>query len=211
MVKVPQSFYFNPDVLDVARSLLGKILATQINGVHTAGRIVETEAYAGVTDKASHAYGGRNTARTSVMYAPGGTAYVYLCYGIHALFNVVSNEEGVPHATLIRAVEPVSGIDEILKRTGKRNGDPTITRGPGNVSKALGIIPRHTGTSLAGNLIYLLDDGYTPPVDLIGTSPRIGVDYAGEDALLPYRYFIMGNRFVSKSKFRTPDKPSSSY
>ena len=125
----------------------------------TAARIVETEAYNGIVDKASHAYNNR-TRRTEVMYGEAGTAYVYLCYGIHQLFNVVTNARDIPHAVLIRGAEPVAGFDIMLERTGKTKVDETLTRGPGNVSKALGIVTRHTGMSLLGNELFIAEDGY---------------------------------------------------
>ena len=115
---VDRSFYDRTDVVKIAKELLGKILVTWFDEQFTAGRIVETEAYNGAVDKASHAYGGRRTARTEVMFGHPGTAYVYLCYGIHHLFNVVTNKKDVPHAILIRSLEPVKGVEEMLKRTG---------------------------------------------------------------------------------------------
>lgn len=196
-VKLTAGFYGGTDVLAIGRTLLGKLLVTNVQGVITAGRIVETEAYNGVVDKASHAYNGRRTKRTEVMYRQGGAAYVYLIYGIHHLFNVVTNVAGVPHAVLIRAVEPVWGVEEMLLRTGKQKVDDTLTRGPGNVSKALGISTLHTGFDLLGDEIYLLDDGIAYPESEIAATPRIGVDYAGEDALLPYRFYLKGNKYVS--------------
>ena len=190
-------FYAHTNVVFVAKALVGKILVTNINGIITAGRIVETEAYNGEVDKASHAYGGRRTSRTEVMFGKGGVAYVYLCYGIHHLFNIVTNKVNTPHAVLVRAVEPVAGIEDMLIRTGKKKPDNTLTRGPGNVSKALGINTLHTGTHLAGNDIYLIDDGKTYREGEVAASPRIGVDYAAEDALLPYRFYVKGNPYVS--------------
>ncbi len=195
--KLPFSFYQRKNVLQIAKELLGKILVTNHKGIITSGRIVECEAYAGVIDKASHASGGRRTARNEIMYGEGGYAYVYLCYGIHHLFNVVTNSGDVPHAVLIRALDPIEGIEEMLLRTHKKKLDHTLTRGPGNVSKALGIFTKHTGTSLLGNKIFIADDkeGYSKKE--IAASPRIGVDYAGKDALLPYRFYVKGNPFVS--------------
>ena len=136
MRKLTKEFYQRSDVLKVAKELLGKILVTNWNGVITSGRIIEVEAYAGINDMASHARGGRRTARNEIMYAAGGMAYVYLCYGIHHLVNVVTHTKETPHAVLIRAIEPVKGIELMLKRTGKKKSDNTLTRGPGNVSKA---------------------------------------------------------------------------
>ena len=197
MEKIPVEFYRRKDVLQIARELLGKILVTRFDTIETSGRIVEVEAYNGIVDKASHAFGGRRTNRNEIMYAAGGVAYVYLCYGIHHLFNVVTHSKETPHAILIRAVEPVSGIDEMLKRTGKKKVDNTLTRGPGNLSKALGIFTSHSGLSLTGNELLIADDCFCFSKKEIAASPRIGVDYAGKDALLPYRFYIKGNPFVS--------------
>src|SRR6478735_11170728 len=130
MQKLPLSFYLRNDVVKISKELLGKVLVTNWNGEYTSGRIVETEAYAGEIDKASHASKGK-TARTGVMFENGGTAYVYLCYGIHQMFNIVTSTEGDPHAILIRGVEPMEGIDVMLKRTGKKKADHNLTRGPG--------------------------------------------------------------------------------
>jgi DNA-3-methyladenine glycosylase len=195
--KLPLSFYQRKNVLQIAKELLGKILVTNWEGSVTSGRIVECEAYAGAMDKASHASGGRITPRNKIMYGAGGYAYVYLCYGIHHLFNVVTNSEDIPHAVLIRALDPVKGIDEMLLRTNKKKLDDTLTRGPGNVSKALGIFTKHTGLSLLGSKLFIADDGVGYNKKEIASSPRIGVDYAGNDALLPYRFYIKGNPFVS--------------
>ena len=197
MKKLQLDFYQRKDVLKIARELLGKILVTNWKGIITSGRIVECEAYAGVIDKASHAAGGRRTARNEIMYGEGGYAYVYLCYGIHHLFNVVTNSEDEPHAILIRALDPMEGIEEMLLRTHKKKFDHTLTRGPGNVSNALGILTKHTGTSLIERKIFIADDGGGYSKKQIAASPRIGVDYAGKDALLPYRFYVSGNPFVS--------------
>lgn len=197
MKKLYRNFYQRNDVLLIARELLGKLLVTKWKGVVTAGRIIEVEAYAGVIDKASHAFGGRRTNRNEVMYAGGGVAYVYLCYGIHHLFNVVTNYKGIPHAILIRALEPVEGIDEMLKRTGKKKPDHTLTRGPGNLSRALGITTSHSLYSLHSKELFIADDEFVFKKNQIIASPRIGVAYAGKDALLHYRFFIKGNPFVS--------------
>ena len=197
MRKLPLSFYQRTNVLEIAKDLLGKILVTKFDNVTTSARIVECEAYAGVIDKASHAVGGRRTARNEIMYGKGGFAYVYLCYGIHHLFNVVTNSEDIPHAVLIRAAAPLKGIDKMLERTGKEKLDNTLTRGPGNVSKALGIHTTHSGLSLLSKNLFIADDGFVFNKTEILTSPRIGVDYAGNHAFLPYRFYIKGNPFVS--------------
>lgn len=201
MKKLPVSFYQRTNVLQIAKDLLGKILVTKWNDIETSGRIVEVEAYNGIIDKASHASGGRRTNRNEIMYGEGGFAYVYLCYGIHHLFNVVTNKKEIPHAILIRALEPLKGIDIMLKRTGKPKLDYTLTRGPGNVSKALGIsFKHHSGQSLLSKELFIAEDGFTLRKKDVMASPRIGVDFAGEDARLPYRFFIKGNPFVSGSK-----------
>ncbi len=197
MKKLSLNFYRRENVLQVAEELLGKVLVTKWSSIITSGRIVETEAYEGVIDKASHAWGGRRTARNEIMYGAGGVAYVYLCYGIHHLFNVVTHSRDTPHAVLIRALEPVEGIPEMLRRTGKEKLDNTLTRGPGNVSKALGILTAHSGYSLLSKELYIADDGYSFTKKQVQASARIGVDYAGPHALWPYRFYIKGNLFVS--------------
>jgi len=199
MKKLPFSFYQRNNVLEIAKELLGKLLVTKFDDITTSARIVEVEAYAGIHDKASHAVGGRRTARNEIMYAQGGFAYVYLCYGIHHLFNVVTNEKNIPHAILIRGAEPLKGINKMLERIGKEKLDKTLTRGPGNVSKALGIHTTHSGMSLLSKEIFIADDGFIYSKKEIASSPRIGVDYAGDHALLPYRFYIKGNPFVSGS------------
>jgi DNA-3-methyladenine glycosylase len=146
--KLTIDFFDRDNVLQIARELLGKIITTKFDGIITSGRIVETEAYTAVADKASHAFGGKRTARNEAMYSPAGTSYVYICYGMHHLFNVVTNKKDIPDAVLIRAVEPIKGIDVMLQRTGKKKIDNTLTKGPGNVGKALGINKQHSGISL---------------------------------------------------------------
>jgi DNA-3-methyladenine glycosylase len=198
MRKLGIDFYQRANVLQIAKELLGKILVTKWDGIETSGRIVEVEAYNGIIDKASHASGGRRTNRNEVMYGKGGVAYVYLCYGIHHLFNVVTNEKETPHAILIRALEPLKGIDLMLKRTGKEKLDHTLTRGPGNVSRALGIsFKHHSGHSLLSKDLFITEDNFVLNKKDVASSPRIGVDYAGNDASLPYRFYIKGNPFVS--------------
>jgi len=197
MKKIQLSFFARKDVVLIARDLIGKIITTRFDGKVTSARIVETEAYAGITDKASHAFGGRRTARNEPMYSSPGTIYVYLCYGLHQMLNIVTNKPGVPDAVLIRAVEPIEGIDIMLKRTAKKTHDATLTRGPGNVAKALGISRLHSGHNFFGNEIYLSDDHFALAEEAIGMSARIGIESAGADALLPYRFYIKGNKYVS--------------
>lgn len=197
------SFYTRHDVVQIAKDLLGKVIVTYFADQLTVARIVETEAYQGITDKASHAHNNRRTRRTEIMYAAGGAAYVYLCYGIHHLFNVVTNVQDVPHAVLIRAAEPLAGIQIMLQRTGKKIADHTLTRGPGNVSKALGIYTHHTGTDLKSENFFIAKDSLRLKAHRIVESTRIGVAYAAEDALLPYRFFIKDNPYVSGTKGST--------
>lgn len=179
---IPLSFYENPNVVEVAQNLLGKLLLTRIDGVLTGGYITETEAYAGVTDKASHAYNGRRTQRTEVMYRQGGVAYVYLCYGMHALLNVVTGEKDVPHAVLIRALEPTFGLEAIQER---RKHKKPLTKGPGTLTQALGVSLKENGVSLQSDSLWI-EEGIK--IHSIEATPRIGIDYAKEDASLPYRF-----------------------
>lgn len=188
------AYYLNKDVVFLAKDLIGKTLCTRIGGKLTCGIITETEAYAGVTDRASHAYGGRRTNRTETMYSKGGMSYVYLCYGIHRLFNIVTNDKDIPHAILIRAIYPTKGIDEIVKRRGLKF-TTNLCVGPGKVSQALGIDLLHNNLSLTGKEIWLQDDKVKIKENDIQVGPRIGIDYAGEDAKLPYRFFTTNYNF----------------
>jgi DNA-3-methyladenine glycosylase len=197
-VKLPESFYLGTDVVHISKSLLGKYLFTCIDGVTTGGYIVETEAYNGAVDKAAHSYGNRLTPRTSTMFMQGGIAYVYLCYGIHEMFNIVTSTEGHAQAILIRAIQPTDGIEAMLYRRNMLELKPNITRGPGSVAKALGISRAINAISLQSDTLWVEDRGLTFPDEAIAAAPRIGVDYAGEDALLPYRFYLKGNVYVSK-------------
>ncbi|MBA3827545.1 MAG: DNA-3-methyladenine glycosylase [Taibaiella sp.] len=197
---LPESFYQRKDVVKIAKELLGKVLVTNINGIYTSGMIVETEAYAGAVDKASHAFGNRRTRRTDIMYSHGGVAYVYLCYGIHHLFNVVTNVQDVPHAVLVRAIEPLEGIEYMLERRRKEKLSPILTAGPGAMSQALGLHTVHTGKPLQGPDVSIEDQGIKINAKDIVSATRVGVAYAAEDAMLPYRFYIKGNKYVSKGK-----------
>ncbi|WP_312304966.1 DNA-3-methyladenine glycosylase [Chryseobacterium sp.] len=197
-MKLPLSYYADQDVLFLAQDLLGKVLFTEINGAVTAGIIVETEAYFGVQDKASHAYGGRRTDRTETLYSHGGVSYVYLCYGIHHLFNVVTSVEDEPHAVLIRAVEPLIGKETMELRRSMPASRAAISSGPGSAAKALGIDRNFNKKDLTGNEIWIEDHGIRYDPDEIIAGFRIGVAYAQEDALLPWRFFVKGNKYVSK-------------
>ena len=197
MKKLSLSFYQRKDVVAIAKELIGKIVVTNIDGKITSGRIVETEAYVAHIDKASHAYKGKRTLRNEAMYAAAGTVYVYICYGLHNMLNIVTNDMNVPDAILIRALEPIDGIDTMLERTSKKILDNTLTKGPGNVAKAMGVSKNISGLLLGKEQINILKNNFIIPENQIGTSKRIGIDNAGEDALLPYRFYLKGNRFVS--------------
>ena len=191
MSRLQKSFYLRDDVVLIAKELLGKYLFTNLNDEgKSGGIIVETEAYAGATDRASHAFGNRRTNRTEVMFMEGGVAYVYLCYGIHSLFNIVTHVKDIPHAVLIRGIKPVEGIEIMLERSNKAKVNNRMGIGPGNVSKLLGIHFSQSGESLNGKKIWLEDKGIKIQESEIISGPRVGVDYAGEDALLPYRFKI---------------------
>ncbi len=189
-MKLKKDFYLREDVVQIAKELLGKYLFTKFNGTLTGGIISETEAYNGIIDRASHAFGGRRTERTEIMYWEGGTAYVYLCYCIHSLFNVVTNSKNIPHAVLIRGIHPTHGIDVMLKRRNKKSVDKTLTKGPGSVAQALGIHFSHTGMDLNGNKIWIEDKKYVATDSQIEITKRIGVDYSGEAAQYPYRFVL---------------------
>jgi DNA-3-methyladenine glycosylase len=196
---LPKSFFIRDDVVQLSRELLGKYLVTEWEGVRTVGKIVETEAYRGPEDKASHAWNNRRTKRTSVMFEEGGLAYVYLCYGIHHLFNVVTGPEGAPHAVLIRALEPVEGTDQMLGRRKMEKIAPRLCAGPGSLSQAMGIHTEHTGTALyqARSPIQIEDRGETVSEENIIASPRVGVDYAAECALWNWRFRIKNSIWTS--------------
>lgn len=195
---LPQEFYLRTDVLQVARDLLGKVLVTEFGGRQTAGRITEVEAYRAPDDRACHAYGNRRTRRTEVMFGPGGRAYIYLCYGIHHLFNVVTGPEGMAHAVLVRAVEPLLGLDTMLERRGYRRLSPALTTGPGALARAFGLHSSQTGHSLleAGAAIRLEDWGRPATPGEIDAGPRIGVAYAGECAAWEWRFWLLNSPFV---------------
>lgn len=187
--------FFMQDVWTVAQGLLGKVLEVRLPEGSAAVRITEVEAYGGIHDRACHAYGGRYTPRTKPMYDKGGTLYIYLCYGLHTLLNLVTSEEGNPCAVLIRAGEPLWGIPLMQQR---RKGAPLsrLTVGPGSLTQALGIPLTWSGEYLPTHPHIFLWDLPQPPFE-IATGPRIGVAYAGPDALLPWRYWIKESTYVS--------------
>jgi DNA-3-methyladenine glycosylase len=189
MKPLPISFYQSQDVVSIAKNLLGKGLFTQF-GCLTGGIIIETEAYAGITDRASHAYSGRRTARTEVMYGPGGRAYVYFCYGMHYLLNAVTGPKNIPHAVLIRAILPTEGIETMLERRKKKKLDPTLCNGPGTLCSALGITKEQNGIAINHSPLIICDLKIPFREEEIEATKRIGVDYAGPDASLPYRFLL---------------------
>ncbi len=199
-VLLPSEYFRQDDVLMLSQDLIGKFLMTNIDGEITGGMIVETEAYRAPEDRASHAFGGRRTTRNEMMYEAGGIAYLYRCYGIHSLFNIVTNAAETPHAILIRAIEPTEGIEIMLRRRKKTAFDYTLTSGPGTVSQALGITMEHNGASISGPTIWIEHRGYTIPEDKIVASPRVGIDYAGQDAQLPWRFRLKDNPWTSRPK-----------
>lgn len=198
--RLPLDFYLSEDVLTLSEKLLGKVLCTKINGTLTSGVIVETEAYKAPKDKASHAYQNKLTDRTKVMFRPGGIAYVYLCYGIHHLFNVVTGPGEKAHAILVRALEPLDGVREMLKRRNMNKAETRLTAGPGSLSAALGISTALSGEPLATkpSKIWLEDRGIK--VGSVIKSPRVGVDYAEECAAWNWRFRVKDNIWTSKAK-----------
>ena len=200
-MKLEKDFYLREDVFEISRELLGKYLFTQVGDDEiTGGMIVETEAYAGIIDKASHAFGERRTDRTKIMYHAGGVAYVYLCYGIHSMFNVITNQADIPHAILVRAVQPTHGIDTILKRRNMNKLQRNTAGGPGMLTRALGITLNHDGLSLAGNTVWIEDLEKKINKRQIIESPRVGVDYAEEFASKPWRFRVKECIWTSPAK-----------
>lgn len=199
--RLASDFYRRTDVVQLARELLGKVLITNFEGCPTAGLITEVEAYRAPDDRACHAWNNRRTKRTEVMFREGGTAYIYLCYGIHHLFNVVTAPEDVAHAILIRAIEPLEGIEQMSKRRNMAFS-PRLTTGPGALSQALGLSTAWTGQSLTApeTPVWIEDRGRVIPEASIAAGPRIGVDYAGECAAWEWRFWLRDSAFVSRKK-----------
>tara|TARA_B100001750_G_C15418229_1_gene551498 strand:- start:308 stop:913 length:606 start_codon:yes stop_codon:yes gene_type:complete len=191
--RISSNFFANRDVVDIAKDLLGKKICTNIKNQFTSGMIIETEAYKGIKDKASHAFGGRRTARNSAMFEKEGTLYVYICYGIHCLFNIVCNKKNIPDAILIRAIHPMHGLDVMRRRTNKKS-EKRIASGPGKLSKALGIDMKFNGKNLEGDNLWI--ENHSISEDVVARQ-RIGVEYAGEDSKLLRRFYIKGSPFVS--------------
>lgn len=201
MKKITRDFYLRKNVVKVAQDLLGTFLVTEFEpSIITIGKIVETEAYQGPFDKASHSYNLRRTQRTETMYLEGGVAYIYLCYGIHHLFNIVTGPKDTPHGVLIRAIEPVEGIEIMLQRRQFEKIKHTLAAGPGAMSKAMGITTAYNSENLQGKRIWVTErEEILKPKDIIA-SPRVGVAYAEDHALLPWRFRIKGNPWTSRAK-----------
>lgn len=204
--RLPASYYTSSDVIFLAKDLLGKLLCTFIDGLYCSGKIVETEAYRAPDDRACHAYNNRKTPRTEVMFKKGGVAYIYVCYGMHHLMNVVTGPKETAHAILIRALEPVEGIDTMAERRQLDPNDVRLTKGPGALSVAMGLRSPLTGTSLyaADTPIWIEDRKIKLSDSDICISKRIGVEGAGEAAHLPWRYFVRGNIYVSAKRSCDP-------
>jgi DNA-3-methyladenine glycosylase len=200
--RLPHSYYQSLDVTNIARDLLGKYLITEIDGFRCSGIIVETEAYRGPDDRACHAYNNRRTPRTEVMYEAGGVAYIYICYGMHHLMNVVTGSKENAHAVLIRALEPVDGIGLMAARRNMKVGDLRLTKGPGVLSVALGLTSDLSGASLhtSSSPVWIEDRGLKVSSHEICSGPRIGVESAGDAAMWPWRYFVKENKYVSAKK-----------
>ena len=188
-MKLTKKYYQNEDVVHLAKDLLGKILITNIDGIKTGGIITETEAYSEI-EKGSHAYNKRKTERTKIMFEPGGHSYVYFCYGMHHLFNIVTGKKDIAQAVLIRAIQPTVGLEEILRRRKKDKPDKNLSNGPGKVCQALGITKEHNGLLLTENKIWLEKSTLKIREEQILSSPRIGIDYAEADKLLPWRFVL---------------------
>jgi len=200
--KLPAAYYRSEDVNFIAKDLLGKFLISNINGQLTSGMIIETEAYQAPEDRASHAYNNRRTPRTEVMYETGGVAYIYICYGMHHLTNVVTGPKDCAHAVLIRALEPADGIKIMAKRRKMDIADIRLTKGPGVLSVAMGLTNELSGTSLhaASTKLWIENRGLKLEANEICAGTRIGVESAGESALWPWRYFVKGNKYVSATR-----------
>jgi len=201
--RIGYDFYQHDNVVALAKKLIGCVLHTHIDGIESVAFITETEAYEGVTDRASHAFGGRRTERTETMYKEGGTAYVYLCYGMHYMFNVVTNAEDIPHAILIRGVYPVADKEIMMERIKKQHLSIENGNGPGKVTKLLGINKSHNGISLTGHTIWITERPHAIPLSAIQSGKRIGIDYAGADAFLPYRFYMDKENIMKFAKYYT--------
>ena len=198
MKKLPEEFYLSKNTANIARELLGKLLVIQSEGQRVSGMIVEVEAYLGVHDRAAHSFGGRRTNRNKIMYSGGGRVYVFFVYGMYYQLNFVTGPEDHPHAILIRGIEPIEGVEIMRKRRGEMK-DTNLTSGPGKLAIALDVNRELNGEELTGDRIWLEQYRRFPKKE-IEIGKRIGIDYAGEDAELPLRFWVKGNPFVSKTR-----------
>jgi DNA-3-methyladenine glycosylase len=203
MIKLDREFY-NRNSVDVSKDLLGKYLIHRVDGIDLVGKIVEVEAYMGPEDKAAHSYGGRRTERIEVMYGGPGYAYVFIIYGMYSCMNIVTEKVGMPQAVLIRALEPVSGIEKMCElRYGENCSELTktkfknLTNGPGKLCSGLGITRAQNGEDLCGNNLYLARDEEEEKFNIV-ESKRINIDYAEEAIDYLWRFYIEGNPHVSK-------------
>lgn len=196
--KLSKDFYRQQDVVSVARHLLGKHIYSLVDGQLTGGIIVETEAYRGPDDRGSHAYNGKRTARNEMMYNAGGLVYMYICYGIHDMLNIVTGEEGISHAALIRAIQPIEGIDIMRHRRALFDKDLRLCQGPGSLAKSLGLSKIHNGVDLQGNVIWLTDEKHTYTDEQVVCSARVGMNFDGLYKAIPWRFYVKGNQYVSR-------------
>lgn len=196
---LPRSYFLKTDVVALAADMIGKFIFTNINGMVTGGMIVETEAYRGPDDRGSHAYNDKRTPRNEMMYSEGGVVYMYICYGIHDMLNIVTGHEGSSHAVLIRAIEPLTGIDVMRERRGVFDNDRRLCQGPGALGSALGLNKTHNGARLDGPTIWMEDRQIRYADNEIGAGPRIGMNFEGIYRLIPWRFYVKGNRFVSRN------------
>jgi DNA-3-methyladenine glycosylase len=197
-VKLPRSFY-SRSALEVASDLIGKVLVRRLDGQKLSGKIVETEAYVGPHDLACHASKGR-TPRTSIMFGPPGYAYVYMIYGFYFCLNVVTEAEGYPAAVLIRAVEPLENVDLMRHLRNNPERETNIASGPGKLCMAMSISKTLNGEDLLGTTLWIEDRHLSS--GRIRTSPRVGVDYAGEYKDKPWRFYVEESPHVSRVRFK---------
>ena len=204
---IPKNYYQNQDILFLAKDLLGKVLCTDFNGEYCEAKIIETEAYKAPEDKGSHAYQNLRTKRTETMFQAGGHAYVYLCYGIHSMVNVVTGPENLAHAILIRAVEPMNNIQIMKDRVKTKKKDFLLGSGPGNVCKAMGISTDNNGVELfKKGKIWIKDSKEIIDQSNIVASPRVGIAYAEQWAHKKWRFYIKDHPSVSKPLIQKYDK-----
>ena len=202
-MKLPRKFYTRTDALQIARDLLGKLLVVPTEtGERVTGIIVETEAYLGAIDKAAHSYQNRRTQRNEITYATGGMVYIFFIYGMYFQLNIVTNKIEIPHVVLVRAVEPLEGIEIMRERRLAKNPaakmpDKNLTSGPGKLCIAFGITRELNGADLLGERIWL-EDYQTFTAEEIASGKRVGIDYAEEYAEKPWRFWVKNNKFVSR-------------